>query len=518
MDKGIKKRQTSILSYWTIRYFLILCVSLGIIATCAVYWIMDTALNSRLKTAGLLGQEVAERVVAEDGKLKLPPYFDKLLDSRLMFFNIDEFDLCFIITDARGHVVYSRPPLSDEEIRKKLSDDLTRARDSRFIAVSTPIMNGDQQQGQVTLLQSKMSLYYSQNEIVLVAVLLLTLALGGWLTLYLLSRKLSRPITRVAESARQIAAGHYDFKPDVQAREREINDLMESFGHMAARLKHLEEWRALSLAGVTHELKTPVTSIKGLLLAVREGVVVQEEADEFMDIALKETSRLERMVADLLNYNAFSSGTLEVRKDVLDLKALIQEIIYQWGIAHEDAGLDIQFQCIEESMFIVGDALRIQQIMVNLLNNGLQAAHPDRALQLKIRLAVTNGSAAIEVEDNGSGIPELEQPYIFERFFRGERKKRTTRGLGLGLTYSRLLAHAQGGELKLGRSSGQGSVFALQLGCPEAVAGSSESLGKSDKHDKSGKTVKPVKPVKPIKSSKFSKSGKTAGNSSERKE
>ncbi|OBR64321.1 two-component sensor histidine kinase [Paenibacillus oryzae] len=478
MGKGIKKRQTSILSYWTIRYFLILFVSLGIIATCAVYWIMESALNSRLKTAGLLGQEVAERVVAEDGKLKLPPYFDKLLDSRLMFFNIDEFDLCFIIMDADGHVVYSRPQLKDDEIRKKLSDDLTHARDKRFIAVTTPIMNGDQQEGQVTLLQSKMSLYYKQNEIVLVAVLLLTLTLGGWLTLYLLSRKLSRPISRVAESARQIAAGHYDFKPGVQARESEINDLMESFGHMAARLKHLEEWRELSLAGVTHELKTPVTSIKGLLLAVREGVVIQEEADEFMDIALKETSRLERMVADLLNYNAFSSGSLEVTKDVLDLCALIQEIIYQWGIAHEDAGADIQFHCAEKSMFIVGDALRIQQIMVNLLNNGLQSAHPGRPLQMKVRLAIANGSAVIEVEDNGSGIPELEQPYIFERFFRGEHKKRTTRGLGLGLTYSRLLARAQGGELKLARSSAQGSVFALELGCPETVAGSAKGLGK----------------------------------------
>lgn len=464
LDRRAKKRQTSLLSYWTLRYFLILCVSLGIIAFFAVYWIMDTALNSRLKTAGLLSQEVAERVVADDGRLRLPPMFDKLLDSRLTFFNIDLIDLCLIITDADGRLVYSRPKLNEQDLRKKLTDDLSRARDNRYIAVTTPILSGDQMQGQVTLLQSKRSLSYSQNEVVLVAVLLATLVLGGWFTLYLLSRKLSRPIAKVAESARQIAAGHYDVSPFVETREREINELVDSFSHMATKLKQLEEWRALSLAGVTHELKTPVTSIKGLLMAVKDGVVAREEADEFLDIALKETARMERMVADLLNYNAFSSGSLEVRRDIVDLKALVPEILYQWGLVHEDSGVEVVFDCNEERAEVVGDALRIQQIMVNLLNNGLQAAVSGKPPLLKVGITIEGTRTYIEVEDNGSGIPGDERPHIFERFYRGERKKRTTRGLGLGLTYSQLLANAQGGKLRLKSSSMEGSVFQLELG------------------------------------------------------
>ncbi|MGV2794746.1 sensor histidine kinase, partial [Clostridium perfringens] len=153
-----------------------------------------------------------------------------------------------------------------------------------------------------------------------------------------------------------------------------LQDLIGSFKDMAHCLKQLEEWRALSLAGVSHELKTPVTSIKGLLMAVREGVVHPEEAEEFLDIALKESERMEVMVADLLNYNALSSGSLEVRHDSLDVKVLVEEIAYQWNLLHENEDIIITVEAPEEELLTAGDALRIQQIVVNLLNNALQAA------------------------------------------------------------------------------------------------------------------------------------------------
>ncbi|RCX22520.1 signal transduction histidine kinase [Fontibacillus phaseoli] len=463
MDQRINKKQTSILSYWTIRYFIILCLGLAIIALAAVYWIRETAMDNRLKTTGLLGQEISERVAAPGGEIVIPPEFDKLLKSRFVYFNLDKNELCLIITDRQGNLIFSRPEISEGQMRNKLTDDLARSKDHRFLAVTTPIMSGSEPMGQVSLLQSKRSLTYSPNEIILIAVLLLTLILCGWITLYSLSRKLSRPIRSVARSARQIAAGSYDVELNVKTREREINELVGSFKDMALRLKQLEEWRALSLAGVTHELKTPVTSIKGLLLAVREDVVSPEEAEEFLDIALKESERMERMVADLLNYNAMSSGSLEMRSDRLDVKVLVEEIVYQWKLAHEKDEVTVTVNSEDGDLLTGGDALRIQQIIVNLLNNALQASTCERPLQIGILLTACDNHIEIAVSDNGSGIAAEEQSQIFERFYRGESKKRKVRGLGLGLTYSRLLARAQGGELKLDSSSDIGSTFVLKL-------------------------------------------------------
>lgn len=457
------KRTVSLLSYWTIRYFIILCIGFVIIALAAIYWVRDTTMDNRIRTAGLLGQEVADRVTTSSGQISIPPNLDYIINNRLRFFNIDD-GTCLIITDKQGNLMFSRPAITEKQMYNKLSDDLSQARDERFMSINTPIDNSSNQQiGQVSILQSKKSLTYSPKELMFIFVLLGMLILAGWLTIYLLSRKLSRPLSGVAEAAQQICAGNYDVKLNIHTRETEIQELVSSFEEMAQRLKHLEEWRALSLAGVTHELKTPVTSIKGLMMAVRDDVVSGDEAHEFLDIALKESDRMERMVADLLDYNAFASGSVEVRRDKLDLQLLIREVAHQWKLTHEMNEIDIQLDLPTEPMYTTGDSLRIQQIIVNLLNNGFQAADHSSCIRFTIRMFADNDRLHVEVTDNGSGVAPEDQYHIFERFYRGEKKKRSVRGLGLGLTYSQLLARAQGGDLLLRRSSSAGSTFALEL-------------------------------------------------------
>ena len=118
----------------------------------------------------------------------------------------------------------------------------------------------------------------------------------------------------------------------------------------------------------------------------------------------------------------------------------------------------------DQPIEVEGDPLRIQQIMVNLLNNSLQSKHSGRQVRIRIELREGNSEfAEIVVFDNSSGIPSSEQSLVFERFYRGESKKQTVRGLGLGLAFSRLLAQAQGGKLVLRESSEEGSTFCLSL-------------------------------------------------------
>jgi signal transduction histidine kinase len=158
-----------------------------------------------------------------------------------------------------------------------------------------------------------------------------------------------------------------------------------------------------------------------------------------------------------------TSGSVAVRKERTDLKLLVGEIIYQWKIAYEEHIPEVQLHAPSDSLYVLGDALRIQQIIVNLLNNGLHATTPGQQAIFHMHLRVEEDMLHVDVQDNGTGISIEDQRNIFERFYRGELKKRRNRGLGLGLTYSRLLAQEQGGTLTLVSSSPEGSTFRLSL-------------------------------------------------------
>jgi two-component system, sensor histidine kinase len=460
VDRTVK--QTSILSYWTVRYFIILVAGLLVIAAAAVWWTKQQTMDSRLQTVELLAQDIADRLSGEDGTVVVPPYITQLLEKRSKSFNLGP-GICLLVTDTSGKLLYASDPITQEDLPRKLNRDLNKAVEPGKKAVIAPIVHDEAIIGQVTILQPTRSLAHMPELQWAFGLAFLTLAALGWLTIYLLSRKLSRPIRIVALAAREISLGHYDVSLQADTKERELGELILSFKEMAHRLKQLEHSRNFMLAGLTHELKTPVTSVKGLVHAVREKVVAGEEADEFLDIALRESGRLERMVSDLLDYNALAAGVVPLNRNRLDTSALLSEVVYQWRLLQEDDMPEPALHLPERAPEIVGDSLRIQQIIVNLLNNSAQAKHPERPLQIDISLRALNTHAEIIVRDNGSGIPESEQKLVFERFFRGENKKLSVRGLGLGLAFSKLLAVAQDGDLTFIESSEQGTTFVLTV-------------------------------------------------------
>ncbi|QUL55813.1 HAMP domain-containing histidine kinase [Paenibacillus tritici] len=463
MNKRARKH-TSILSYWTLRYLLIISIGLLLTALFTFWWIQQEAMNNRMQTTGLLAQEIADRSVGTDGKLAINPSLDKLVEDRKRFFKVTT-EMCVIITGPAGELLYSSPPMTGEEMRYKLNDTLTDSRTPEYKAAAAQIRGDQATLGQVLVMQSKRSLrHIPQEEITFFSIIIVFLIILSWLTIYLLSIKLAKPVQRVAAAAAQISSGQYNIVLETGAKEREIHELLVSFQEMAAKLQQFEQSRAIMLAGVSHELKTPVTSIKGLLHAVREGVVEGEEAGEFLDIALLETGRLQHMVADLLDYNALTAGMVAVRNDKLEAAPLLEEILYQWKLTQSEDVCEPILHLPESPLLLRGDPLRIQQIIVNLLNNSVQAKAPDRRLQLKLTLTATpQGMAEIIVSDNGPGIHPDNRERIFDAFFRSSGKQSVLRGLGLGLTFSRLLAEAMGGTLELGSTPQQGCSFVLRL-------------------------------------------------------
>ncbi|KZE69295.1 hypothetical protein AWM68_03240 [Fictibacillus phosphorivorans] len=463
-----KKTRTTLLKYWTTRYVLTLFVGLLILGICSLWWIRHTALENRLTLMEYIAADTADRIESGDRKNDLGR-FNRKLDDRAQILQMNKPPELYI-TDLDGTIlnprslqrgpqpneqpIFSLYFMPDEILESKKTVEKFKIERTSVYAVKKPVMYAEEQAGWVIVMQTSSNLTDVNQEYRLPIFLLLSLGLLGWLIIYLLLKQILRPIQDVANAASQIKDGNYEIDLNTVAKEKEIHELLISFEQMSTKLKLLEKLRAELLAGVTHDLKTPVTSISGLVQAVKDGIVSGEERDEFLDITMKEIHRLQRMIEDLLDYNALSAGAFTIRNETCNMNELVQDVVYQWEITLNDK-VNCKVAVPDVTIYRETDPLRLQQILINLLNNAYQALSFDGTI------TVTLSNNEIQVIDTGQGIPEKEQRYIFERFFRGEQKKLKVRGLGLGLPFSKMLSKAISAELILKKSSAQGTTFSI---------------------------------------------------------
>jgi signal transduction histidine kinase len=453
-----------LLRYWTTRYLITLIAGLILLAAGSMWWIKQNTLENRLNLMEYLAVETADRFAQSNNKNDDFDRFDRRLEDRARILQMENQPQLFI-TDLEGNVLnpgpmrggggphhLSRevPPevfVSDDTIKKLVVNG------ENVYTVKSPIMIDDKQNGWVVVMQKANELTDVNQEYRLLIILLVGLGLLGWVVIYFLTKKILEPIQAVARAAAQVREGDYDITLDSDPKELEIHELVTSFKEMANRLTQLEQMRAELLAGVTHDLKTPVTSISGLVQAVRDGIVTGEEREEFLDITLKEVQRLQTMISDLLDFNSLAAGGFTIRTEDCDMNKLVQDIGRQWQVTHE--AVDMKIITPDNTIHAMTDPLRLQQIMINLLNNSYQALDSEGSISIIL------SKGRIDVKDTGSGIPEAEKALVFERFFRGEKKKLKVRGLGLGLPFSKMLARSMGADLILKESTHRGTTFSI---------------------------------------------------------
>lgn len=453
--------------YWTNRYLTTLCVGLIIIGIISTIWIRYSAAEKRLDFMRLIAAEVADRAVDTEGKLHIEPSMARLIEQQRKLFNVDS-NLILFIMDDHQRVIYSQPRILSHSFLQRVSSvvednsEKVSFEGDQYYFVRKAIEDSDKATlGWVNVLYPNKGLTASKDDLLLLVIMLTSLALLGWGVINLLTRQLIKPIKEVANAATQIVGGNYSISLNKNIKEKEVYELIYSFKEMADRLRQTEALRRELLAGVTHELKTPVASISGLVQAVKDNVVTGAEAKEFLDICTKETDRLRKMIEDLLYFNSFAVGAIKVNKETQNLNQLLQEITYQWRIVEEESRIHLNVVIPEAELVTATDPARIQQILINLLNNAKQALGDDG--NIEVALYETPEDIRIDVKNNGTEIPQTEQHLIFERFYRGQDKKHKVRGLGLGLPFSRMIAQALGGNLVLKESTTSETIFTVIL-------------------------------------------------------
>lgn len=439
-------------------------MGLIVVALISALWIRHTTLENRLGLMSILAENLADQIVATNKQAQHPPDFFQEREIRTEL-GINPFTY---IVNTDGQISSSNRPtgplaqqLEPSILKNKDTFQKLTIRDQKFYLVKSSIEVDDSVIGWVVMIESKDKLTHVNQEYTQLAIMIISLALLGWGAIYVLSNRLAKPIKDVAEAAKFVADGNYQINIVNENKEKEVYELIHSFKEMTKKLERLESLRKELLAGVTHELKTPVTSISGLLQALKGEVVTGDEAKEFLNISLNEAEKMKTMVEDLLAFNQFATNAVPVNKAIHNISEVVDDAIFSWQVAQKEVEIEISLYKLSNPVELSIDPIRFQQIMTNLLNNAKQAM--GNKGKVVITLTEEETQIVIDVSDRGSGIPETEQPFIFERFFRGEKKKYKTRGLGLGLALSKMIAQALGGDLFLLKSSVEGTTLRITL-------------------------------------------------------
>jgi signal transduction histidine kinase len=291
------------------------------------------------------------------------------------------------------------------------------------------------------------------------AIALLLSAGVGWL----LSQAIARPVKRLTTAAREVSHGNLDQQVPVGSRD-ELGQLSQAFNDMTARLRAARQMQIDMVANVSHELRTPLTSIKGLVETLRHGAMDDFEVrDQFLETVEQETDRLIRLVKDLLLLSRADSEALELNLEAVALIPLIEATVEQMCPQAETRGVTLQVEAQAKLHPVRADADRIEQVLVNLLDNAVKYSRSGGSVTVTA-INENNQLVRVEVRDEGIGIGAVDLARIGERFYRADKARgRAEGGSGLGLTIARSLVEAHGGRLWLASQEGQGTTVSFTL-------------------------------------------------------
>ena len=245
---------------------------------------------------------------------------------------------------------------------------------------------------------------------------------------------------------------------------QEVQELTRAFNAMVARVQSSQSSQREFVANVSHELKTPLTSIQGFSQAILDGTVDSpDEINEAAQVIYDESARMHRMVLDLLDLARLDSGTADITLSPVDLSALLHTIVEKFRPQSQKSGVEIELDVPLDLPPVIADGDRLSQVFTNLVDNALKFT-PSGGM-VKLHAWPEKEGVLISVTDTGAGIPSEAEAHIFDRFFQADsaRKGGEKHGAGLGLAIVREIVHAHGGRISLRSRLGEGTTFEVFL-------------------------------------------------------
>lgn len=275
----------------------------------------------------------------------------------------------------------------------------------------------------------------------------------------LVTPRIVRPVRRVRDATRRLAAGHYDERV-AEPGELELAELAQGVNRLAIELETTERRRARLISEVAHEMRTPLTTIEGYVEGMLDHVFDPDE--EVLTALGEEATRLRRLASDLAELSRSEERAIELHREAVDLADLVAACATRLRPQFDEKGVALTVHSQPAPAMVNVDRDRITQVVTNLLGNAL--TYTPAGGHVEIATERVGDTASVTITDSGIGISADDLPFVFDRFYRVRGPERPAGGSGIGLTIARGLAHAHGGEITAASAGhGRGSTFTLSL-------------------------------------------------------
>ncbi len=293
------------------------------------------------------------------------------------------------------------------------------------------------------------------------------LCLGGVMIIgaflvYISTRRITKPLLEMNEAVKVIADGNFENRLEVKTND-EVGQLAESFNNMAESLDKHEKIRRDFIANISHDLRSPLTSIQGFIGAMLDGTIPVERQQHYLEIVMEETERLTKLTNDIVDLSRAQTSNLTLELTEFSVNELIRDSIDKLEPRFKEKDISVDIIFFEKNTVVKADEDKIRRVFHNLVDNAIKFTGNGGKIQIETA-SKNNGRITVSVKDNGKGISEEDQKYVFDRFYkadasRGEDKK----GGGLGLSIAKQFILAHGENIGVKSEEGKGTEFIFTL-------------------------------------------------------
>ncbi len=415
-------------------------------------------------------------------------YENKRIDTILGLLSSDVQKMTIFVTDSEGHVRYiagSKDVITSDEINADKNgeytvpkavvdrvmtenpDDITYSSNLdgfykiAHMTYAIPL-NIEEFNGTIFAATCDYSMSVLLNSMIKTVIMSsLWIMFASFVAVYFITERFIAPIREMRRAAKNFANGDFEVRVNVTGND-EVAELGQAFNNMASSLATMENMRATFLANVSHDLRTPMTTISGFIDGIIDGAIPPDKHEYYLGVIASEVRRLSRLVSQLLELSRMQAGERKFTMTSFDVCELAREILIASEQRINKKNLDVEFECDEYNMYVLADRDAIHQILYNICDNGIKFSREGGKYQINIK--DIGRKVEISVRNEGEGICEEDLPYVFERFYKGDKSRGLDKtGVGLGMFIAKTIIDAHNETIKAESVHGEWCKFTFTL-------------------------------------------------------
>lgn len=391
--------------------------------------------------------------------------YDRLLDARIWYVNAAD----YVMIDTRGTGTFKIEKYSEQLLHHTLSEniEISGIFTEPMMCITEPVIISYTAKGYICLFVP-MSRIRSDTDIYMNAVNITLLIIAGILFImtvlfYFIG---VYPVKKIRKAAVAFAKGDYDYPLKLKRRD-EFGEMADAMKYMVGEVRKVDEYQKTFIANISHDFRSPLTSIKGYVEAIKDGTIPPDQQDRYLDVILFETDRLSKLTSNLLDLNRIDSKGLILDITSFDINTVIKRVAAAFEGVCRNKKIVIELEFAAIATYVDADMGRIQQVLYNLTDNAIKFSNPDS--KVEIETEEKGSKVFVRVRDHGAGIAKDNINRIWERFYKTDTSRgKDKKGTGLGLSIVREVISAHEEDISVISTEGVGTEFTFTLTQSEA--------------------------------------------------